>query len=430
MKIPRIIRTFTRLVGRYLSQNVSNALKHSIFHNPISLYTGIASRFSRFTSNILLTKIIIIMRRLLLMLAIPLLVITACSEVTKEEIADVLIISQDNVAFPMEGGTATISVASPSEWHSSVSDKSWLSATDEEGMVVITASANASGSTRKAKVILQSATTRTEIAVSQSWTGAVLSLTVNGPDNIELDSEGESFKFSVETEAQWSVSTSDSWIEVETDGPIVSVTAAANKAEHRNGTITVTATSGDDSKSKVIEVSQISHDENPYFQMLGEFGLFAERWYYGGNAIDVSGIGTYCTIEQKEYGKSFIIKDLFVEGTEIEAAYDKETKKMVLTLGSLCLTKELVMSGQTYYYYLVQPNITEKKFESGILYGTAGTASDGTNDNCPAIMLSGFDAAYGSLGLIVKVLPGGTTAMLSDVYYADGAMYLVKASAK
>lgn len=370
------------------------------------------------------------MRRLLLMLAIPLLVITACSEVTKEEIADVLIISQDNVAFPMEGGTATISVASPSEWHSSVSDKSWLSATDEEGMVVITASANASGSTRKAKVVLQSATTRTEIAVSQSWTGAVLSLTVNGPDNIELDSEGESFKFSVETEAQWSVSTSDSWIEVETDGPIVSVTAAANKAQHRNGTITVTATSGDDSKSKVIEVSQISHDENPYFQMLGEFGLFAERWYYGGNAIDVSGIGTYCTIEQKEYGKSFIIKDLFVEGTEIEAAYDKETKKMVLTLGSLCLTKELVMSGQTYYYYLVQPNITEKKFESGILYGTAGTASDGTNDNCPAIMLSGFDAAYGSLGLIVKVLPGGTTAMLSDVYYADGAMYLVKASAK
>lgn len=34
------------------------------------------------------------------MFAIPLLIVSACSETTKEEIADVLIISQDNVAFP------------------------------------------------------------------------------------------------------------------------------------------------------------------------------------------------------------------------------------------------------------------------------------------------------------------------------------------
>lgn len=45
------------------------------------------------------------------MFAIPLLVLSACGETTKEEIADVLLISQDNVAFPKEGGTATISVA-------------------------------------------------------------------------------------------------------------------------------------------------------------------------------------------------------------------------------------------------------------------------------------------------------------------------------
>lgn len=57
------------------------------------------------------------MRRLLVMFAIPLLVLSACGETTKEEIADVLLISQDNVAFPKEGGTATISVACPSQWH-------------------------------------------------------------------------------------------------------------------------------------------------------------------------------------------------------------------------------------------------------------------------------------------------------------------------
>ena len=36
------------------------------------------------------------------MFAIPLLVLSACGETTKEEIADVLLISQDNVAFPKD----------------------------------------------------------------------------------------------------------------------------------------------------------------------------------------------------------------------------------------------------------------------------------------------------------------------------------------
>lgn len=368
------------------------------------------------------------MRRLLFTLAIPLLFIQACSETTKDDIADVLVISQDNVAFPKEGGAATISVACPSDWHSTVSDQSWLKATDGEGIVLITATANETGDSRRATVTLESATSKKEIKVSQSWSGAVLSLAVNSPESIELDSEGESFKFSVETDVEWKAESKEEWLDVSVDGDIVNVTASANGNARREGTVTVTATAEGQTETKEIKVSQISREENPYFQMLGEFGLYAERWYYGGNAIDVPGIGTYCTIEQKEYGKSFTIKDLFVEGTEIEAAYDKETKKMVLTLGSLCLTRAITSAQQTYYYYLVQPNIAERRFESGILYGTAGTASDGKDDKSQAILLSGFDAAYGALGLIVRVMPGNSTAMLSDVYYADGSMYLVKAS--
>lgn len=368
------------------------------------------------------------MRRLLLTLAIPLLFIQACSETTKEEIADVLIISQDNVAFPKEGGVATISVACPSEWRSTVSDQSWITATDGDGVVTITAIANETGDSRRATVTLESATSKQEIKVSQSWSGAVLSLAVNCAESIELDSEGESFKFSVETDVEWKAESNEEWLDVSVDGDIVNVTASANDAAHREGTVTVTATAEGQTETKEIKVSQISREENPYFQMLGEFGLYAERWYYGGNAIDVPGIGTYCTIEQKEYGKSFTIKDLFVEGTEIEATYDKETKKMVLTLGSLCLTREITSSQKTYYYYPVQPSFTEGKFESGIIYGTVGTASDGKNDNCQAILLSGFDESYGSFGLIVLVMPDNYRATLGDVYYADGSMYLVRAS--
>lgn len=368
------------------------------------------------------------MRRSLLVFAIPLLLFSACGETTKEEIADVLIISQDKVAFPKEGGSATISVACPSDWQSSVSDQSWVTTTDGDGIVTITASANETGDSRKATVTLESTTSRKEIEVSQSWSGSALSLAINGPESIELDSEGDNFTFSVETDDEWSVKAEEPWLEISTNGKVINVTASANSGDHRDGTVAVSATAGGKTETKAIKVSQISREENPYFQMLGEFGLYAERWYYGGNAINVPGIGTYCTIEQKEYGKSFAIKNLFVEGTNIEASYDKESKKMVLTLGSVCLTKAITSSQQTYYYYPVQPNLTEGKFESGIIYGTVGTASDGKNDNCQAILLSGFDESYGSFGLIVRVMPGNKMATISDAYYADGSMYLVRAS--
>lgn len=252
------------------------------------------------------------MRRLLVMFAIPLLVLSACGETTKEEIADVLLISQDNVAFPKEGGTATISVACPSQWHSIVSDGTWITATDGEGKVTITVTANETGDSRKTSVTLESATDRKEIKVSQSWSGAVLTLKVNGPENMELDSEGDSFKFSVETNAEWKVESSAAWLTTSSEENLVSVTAAANSEAHRDAVVTITATVGGKSEIKEIKVSQISREENPYFQMLGSYGLYAERWYYGGNAINVPGIGSYCTIEQKEYGKTFSIKNLFV----------------------------------------------------------------------------------------------------------------------
>lgn len=366
------------------------------------------------------------MKRLLVLSAIPLLVIFSCSKITREETADVLLISQNEVAFPKEGGSATISVACPSEWHSSVSD-SWITAEDEGECVTITVSANDSGNIKNGTVTLESNSGKKEITVSQSWSGAVLSLKINGAEELELDSEGEEFIFTVETNDEWEVSSDADWLAIETEGNLVRVSAAANSGEHREAKITVTASAGGEETSREMKLSQISREENPYFQMLGSFGLYAERWHYGGKVIDSPGIGTYCTIEQKEYGKTFTIRNLFVEGTEYEASYDKETKRMVLTLGSLCLTKEIasLTSTQYWFYYLVQ--LTEGKFETGIIYGTAGTATDGTSDNCPAILLSGFDEDYGILGLIVKIMPEGSTNMLGDVWYADGKMYLVKA---
>ena len=359
------------------------------------------------------------------MFAIPLLVISGCGEETKEEIADVLLISQDEVAFPMEGGTSTISVACPSQWHSTVSDQSWITATEGDGNVMITVTANETGDSRKATVTLESATTKKEIKVSQSWSGAVLSLKINGPESMELDSEGDSFMFSVETNDKWDVKSDASWLTVSTEGKLVKVNAAANEGAHRDATITVTASAAGDSQSKEIKISQISREENTYYNMLGYFGLSAENWYLGNESIGRSGIGSFCTIEEKEYGKSFIIKDLFVAGTEIGATYDQDSKQMVIDLGGLCRTVD-VSATETYYYYLVQTDQVNRKFASSTIRGTLGTGyNEIAKEDRTSIKLGGFMEGYNSLGLIVRTNSG--YALLSDVFYANGEMYLVKA---
>lgn len=47
---------------------------------------------------------------------------SSCDDKTKEEIADVIVLSRSSVAFATEGGTTTISVASPSEWTATCPD--------------------------------------------------------------------------------------------------------------------------------------------------------------------------------------------------------------------------------------------------------------------------------------------------------------------
>lgn len=350
----------------------------------------------------------------------------SCSETTKEETADILVISKENVAFPMGGGTAKIAVASISEWQYSISDPSWVSAENSGESLTLTVPENTSGAERKAKVTLSSATSSKDIEITQSWSGAIPNLTVNAPESIELDSEGESFSFTVESAGEWTVSSSADWLSISKDGNTVSISAPVNAEDHRTAALTVTATAGNDTQAATINVEQQSRNENTYYNMLGYYGLRANDWYINTAAVGEAGIGAFCTIEEKEYRKSFIIKDLFANGTEVSATYDSRSKKMSIDLGALCLTREMSTT-LTYYYYLVQMSLSGGKFHSGTLTGTFGTAyNDIAKEQRGAILLSGFADGYSELGLIV--MPSNTKqySMIQDMYYASGEMYLVK----
>lgn len=79
---------------------------------------------------------------LLLCFALPL--YSGCGEVAKDEVADVVLVSQDAVAFAENGGTATISVACPSDW-SGDCPESWLKLEQSHESLVMTAEPNVTG---------------------------------------------------------------------------------------------------------------------------------------------------------------------------------------------------------------------------------------------------------------------------------------------
>lgn len=350
---------------------------------------------------------------------------SSCDDKTKEEIADVIVLSRSSVAFATEGGTTTVSVASPSEWTATCPD-GWVTLHPEGEYLTISVDNNATADTRNAKVTVKSAADEHEVTVHQAYALETVLLSTTAPEEISFDSEGESYIFTVVTNGEWTATCDADWLTIDCNrvNSTVTLSATGNPADHRTEMLTVSSTNGKETKSCKVAVAQDSHAENPYYKLLGYYGLYAQNWYYGGSPLGVGGTGTFCTVEQKEYRKSVYIKDLFVKGTVVEAAYDKQTGTLTVELGRNCLQVDLSAS-VTRAYYLMSINMNTGSFLGGTLTGTLG---EGYNDDADqmrkAILLNGFSGGYTTLGLIGY--QSQQYVSFGDLYYATGSMYLVE----
>lgn len=337
-----------------------------------------------------------------------------------------IIISQDAVAFAENGGTATISVACPSDWTGECPE-SWLKLEQSDAAIVITADANVTGKKRTAVVLLKNGADSKEIRVVQAWSNEFVQIYVNSPESVKLDSEGDVFSFAVSSNKEWTIESGDSWISVEGDCAkgLATVTATPNEGSARTSSVTVSASAGGETKSVTINISQISRDENPYFRLTGYYGLYAENWWYNSESLGYSGTAGHCTIEEDVYGKTFKIKNLFRDGTEIIANYDKEKEGLTIDLGARCL--ELEQENKTYYFFPVAINFAgSSSFSTAMITGIPGKGySDESENERDAILLSGFPEEYPCFGLVVYT--GTGYAVDGGCYYADGKMYFVKA---
>lgn len=353
-------------------------------------------------------------------------VTSSCDDKTKEEVADVIVLSRSSVAFAEKGGTTTISVASPSEWTASCPD-SWVRLHPGYDQLAITVDGNATDEIRNSKITVKSASDEHQVSVHQAYSKSAVHLSLTASDRIDFDSEGESSIFTVVTNGTWDATSDAAWLRVVRDEERSTVTISADKNEgatSRAATLKITSTLGSTQESCEVAVSQICHAENPYYNILGDYRLYATNWYYGGSALGVGGTGTSCTIEQNEYRKSVNIKNLFLDGTVVEAVFNKEDGTLTIELGKRCLLQELE-GGTMRAIFLTKINMDTRAFYAGILTATPGKGVDDQGQIRDALLLGGFDNTYKSLGL--TVFQSGTYASFSDLFYASGTMYLVRA---
>lgn len=334
-------------------------------------------------------------------------------------------LSRNRVAFAMEGGTTAVSVATPSPWEASCPD-GWVTLTPADGLLTISAAGNLSDGVREATITVRTASDEREITVHQAYTSDKVLLSTTASDEISFDSEGETFFFSVVTNGKWDASCDAEWVNVASDPATntVRIEAPRNPEAHRTAKIVIRSVKGDVSEQCEVAVSQISRDENPYYRMLGYYGLHAENWFFGRDPIGVSGTGTFCTIEEKEYRKTFNIKNLFLNDAVVEAKYDRNTQTLSIELGRVCYIRE-ISSTVSRLHYLYGIDMESGKFHSGTLTGKLG---EGYNDmeerTRKAILLSGFDAPYTTLGVIGY--QSQQWMSFGDLFYASGPMYLVE----
>ena len=345
---------------------------------------------------------------------------------SRTEIADVIVLSRTEVAFSQAGGNAIIGVGSLSTWKAECNED-WVSVSPAANAVAISVPANTSSQKRTAKVQISAgeATPKVLTIVQSGDLGVVV---INAPESIELDSEVDSVYFSVDATCQWTVESGAEWLSAVKDEKtgVVKVKSVPNEGtEDRTASVKVNKANGESSS---ITVNQICRANNPYFNFIGTYGLYAEDWYYGGSAIGAAGVGTTCTIEAKEYGKSFTVKDLFHEGTVNEAAYDKKEGTLSIFTGRACYEIDAA-DGSFTLFYLAEPDFAGKSFETNNVVCQLGKGYDEENDPNHTKEIKILDIIRGvegrSFGLVGYFSTNQNYGYFSDLYYASGAMYFV-----
>lgn len=307
-------------------------------------------------------------------------------------------LSDSSCAFPASGGRRTVTVATDRDSFAvelAGPDADRFSVEPQADRFALVAGPNAEARALEAEALVRAGNVTLRIGIAQAPAAGGLSVKP-APESWEFYSDGGTFTATVSAPGEWSAESDASWCEAAAGDALLTVTAAPNEGGQREANVTVTC----GAEAVRLRFVQGTAAENPYCRLAGRWELWCDGWMYGD---ELSGEGTHtgCTLEVLEPWETFSVRNLFVDGTSIEAYYDPQARTLTVPLGWSVLHRY-------YYYYLCTVNTSTLQFGPGTL--TGAVADDGLS-----VSFTGLEDGWG-LGLVGY--DGAQYVKFSDVWYA------------
>lgn len=345
--------------------------------------------------------------------------------------------SEKPVAVTLVGELAVSSVESSAE--------NWCTAEMSADEIVVKVTANDTEEYRSADVVVKfdSEVVLPMIIKVVQESGDVPYLKTTASGSFEFGCRGGEYKFSVSSSAEWKAELVDcTWATLSSDASSVTIEAPANEGnEVLSGKVKIS--SGDNSLEYAFTQATLASDK--YLALLGEYDIYAEKWYevtkYNSysqkglcGALGKSGtlrelctspassfFTTTATLTEDKYGVSYYLEGCFLQGQKMPVNLDKETGK--LEIPSLWNTGTALI----YYYYnsppeempcfLVKYTINSSDVSMKYTQYDAGVIKASVSDDCNTITLdtsteqkdgvvegSGLTLVYMNMGLTSPVL--------------------------
>lgn len=370
-----------------------------------------------------------------------------CSE-SEPEVVPQAFMSADRLIFDQTASEKPVTVTLVGELAVSSVESSaedWCTAEMSADAIVVKVTANDTEEYRSADVVVKfdsEAVLPMTIKVAQE-SGEVPYLKTTASESFEFGCRGGEYKFSVSSSAEWKAELVDcSWATISSDASSVTIEAPENNGnEVLSGKVKVT--SGEISLEYAFTQATLASDK--YLALLGEYDIYAEKWYevtrYNSysqkglcGALGKSGtlrelctspasalFTTTATLTEDKYGVSYYLEGCFLQGQKMPVNLNKETGKLEIptlwNTGTALIYYSRYSPPEDMPCFLVNFTINSSDVSMKYNQYTAGVIRASVSDDCNTITIdtskeqkdgevegSGLTLVYMNMGLSSPVL--------------------------
>lgn len=370
-----------------------------------------------------------------------------CSE-REPEVVPEAFLSADRLIFDQAASEKPVTVTLVGELAVSSVESSaedWCTAEMSADAIVVKVTANDTEEYRSADVVVKfdsEVVLPMTIKVAQE-SGEVPYLKTTASESFEFGCRGGEYKFSVSSSAEWKAELVDcSWATLSSDASYVTIKAPENEGnEVLSGKVKVT--SGEISLEYAFSQATLASDK--YLALLGEYDIYAEKWYevtkYNSyshkglcGALGKSGtlrelctspasslFTTTATLTEDKYGVSYYLEGCFLQGQKMPVNLNKETGKLEIptlwNTGTALIYYNRYSPPEDMSCFLVTYTINSSDVSMKYNQYSAGVITASVSEDCNTITIdtskeqkdgevegSGLTLVYMNMGLSSPVL--------------------------